>query len=65
MIESWKDDEARIYKRLEAYYEDLPAILWMYLDHPQLGEPAIDCIKRGDTHLVDAVLDRLDADAYI
>lgn len=65
MSEPHKADEERIFERLKEYYHDLQAVLWMYLDHPQLGEPAIDCIRRGDAHLVDAVLDRLDSDAYI
>ena len=53
-------------KRLSEYYTTQEIRTWLYARHPQLnGSRPIDLISANRTHEVLAVLDRLDADAYI
>ena len=55
-----------IINRLNAYYTDEEAVLWLRSPHPQLeGPKPIDLISWGDGHLVVEVLDRLDAGVYL
>jgi len=55
-----------VVNRLEEYYEPREIRLWLYAPHPQLGgERAIDLIHRNESEPVLAILDRLDADAYL
>ncbi|MGF1611364.1 MAG: hypothetical protein ACFCUQ_18320 [Kiloniellales bacterium] len=52
--------------RLEAYYSAEEIRTWLYARHPQLeGRRAIDLIIDGQSEAVLAILDRLDADAYL
>lgn len=61
------DDLKRIVERLDAYYDPHEVVAWIHGRHPQLedGRTPHDCIKAGETHLVDAILDRLDSGAYL
>lgn len=55
-----------IVSRLSDYYSDDEIRLWLYAAHPQLeGRRAIDLITSGEASAVIAILDRLDADAYL
>ena len=59
-------DLSYVVVRLDEYYEHEEVRAWLYARHPQLdGERAIDVIRDGRTEEVIAILDRLDADAYI
>ena len=59
-------DLSYVVMRLGAYYGREEVRAWLYARHPQLdGERAIDVIRDQRTELVIAVLDRLDADAYV
>ena len=52
--------------RLSEYYRKQEIRTWLYARHPQLnGSRPIDLIAANRTQDVLAVLDRLDADAYI
>ena len=52
--------------RLSEYYSQEEVRAWLYAPHPQLnGERAIDVIHRERSEEVIAILDRLDADAYL
>lgn len=52
--------------RLEEYYSPQEIRLWLYAPHPQLeGRRAIDLIVDGKTEAVVAILERLDAEAYL
>eukprot|EP00752_Nemacystus_decipiens_P017038 g15255.t1 len=52
--------------RLEDYYTPEEIRAWLYARHPQLeGERAIDVVAQGQSERVLAVIDRLDADAYL
>lgn len=52
--------------RLSEYYAPEEARTWLYARHPQLdGRRATDMIRDGQSEQVVAILDRLDADAYI
>lgn len=52
--------------RLEEYYTREEIRLWLYSRHPQLdGKRAIDLITEERSEDVIAVLDRLDAEAYL
>ena len=52
--------------RLNEYYDQNEVRAWLYAQHPQFsGQRAIDLIKQERTEEVLAVLDRLDADAYV
>ena len=52
--------------RLGEYYDPKEIRAWLYARHPQLdGERAIDLIHDDRTEDVLAILDRLDADAYL
>jgi hypothetical protein len=55
-----------IVSRLDDYYTPEEVRLWLYAPHPQLGgHRAIDAIVEGDPADVIAILDRLDAEAYL
>ena len=55
-----------IVSRLDDYYTPEEIRLWLYAPHPQLeGQRAIDLIVNNRTAEVIAILDRLDADAYL
>ena len=59
-------DLSYVVMRLGEYYAHEEVRVWLYARHPQLdGERAIDLIHDGRTEEVIAVLDRLDADAYL
>ena len=59
-------DLSYVVMRLGEYYGREEVRAWLYARHPQLdGERAIDVIRDQQTELVIAVLDRLDADAYV
>ena len=52
--------------RLSEYYSHEEVRAWLYARHPQLeGQRAIDLIRDERTEEVIAILDRLEADAYI
>lgn len=55
-----------IVSRLDDYYTPDEVRLWLYAPHPQLeGRPAIDFIVDNRAEEVIAILDRLDAEAYL
>ena len=55
-----------IVSRLDDYYSPEEVRLWLYAPHPQLaGQRAIDAIIGGHATDVIAILDRLDAEAYL
>lgn len=55
-----------IVSRLDDYYTADEVRLWLYAPHPQLeGRQAIDVIVDGGAEEVIAILDRLDAEAYL
>ena len=57
---------AEIVLRLSEYYTAEEIRAWLYARHPQLdGRRAIDSVLEGQSGDVVAVLDRLDAAAYI
>ena len=59
-------DLAYVIMRLGEYYRQEQVRAWLYAPHPQLeGKRAIDLIRNKRTEEVIAILDRLDADAYI
>lgn len=59
-------DLAYVVMRLGEYYGVAEIRAWLYARHPQLaGERAIDLIHDGRGEDVLAILDRLDADAYL
>ncbi len=59
-------DLSYVVMRLSDYYDQEQVRAWLYARHPQLdGERAIDLIHGDRTEEVIAVLDRLDADAYL
>ena len=59
-------DLSYVAMRLGEYYGHEEVRAWLYAQHQQLeGERAIDLIHDARTEEVIAVLDRLDADAYI
>lgn len=59
-------DLAYVVTRLAEYYRPDEARAWLFARHPQLdGERAIDLIHDDRTEEVLAILDRLDADAYL
>ena len=59
-------DLAFVVTRLEEYYGPDKIRAWFYARHPQLdGERAIDLIHDDRTEDVLAILDRLDAGAYL
>lgn len=59
-------DLSYVVMRLGEYYSHEEVRAWLYARHPQLaGERAIDLIHDERTEEVIAVLDRLDADAYL
>lgn len=59
-------DLSYVVMRLSDYYSHEEVRAWLYARHPQLdGQRAIDLIHDERTEEVIAVLDRLDADAYI
>lgn len=59
-------DLSYVVMRLGEYYGHEEVRAWLYARHPQLeGERAIDLIHDERTEEVIAVLDRLDADAYL
>ena len=52
--------------RLDEYYTPEEVRIWLYSEHPQLnGQRAIDAIVDDRTTEVIAILDRLDAGAYL
>ena len=55
-----------IVSRLDDYYTPEEVRLWLYAPHPQLeGRRAIDVSVDGGAEEVVAILDRLDAEAYL
>ena len=59
-------DLSYVVMRLSEYYSHEEARAWLYARHPQLeGRRAIDLIHDERTEDVIAILDRLDADAYL
>ena len=59
-------DLSYVVQRLGEYYAEDEVRVWLYARHPQLqGERAIDLIFDDRTEEVIAILDRLDADAYL
>ena len=59
-------DLAYVVLRLSEYYSQEEIRAWLYALHPQLdGERAIDLIHEERAVEVIAILDRLDADAYL
>lgn len=52
--------------RLDGHYTPEEVRIWLYSDHPQLnGKRAIDLIINDRMAEVIAILDRLDAEAYL
>lgn len=59
-------DLSYVVMRLAGYYGPAEVRAWLYARHPQLdGARAIDLIHDERTEEVIAILDRLDADAYL
>ena len=59
-------DLSYVVMRLSEYYSQEEVRAWLYARHPQLeGRRAIDLIHDERTADVIAILDRLDADAYL
>ena len=59
-------DLAYVVMRLGEYYANEEVRAWLYARHPQLnGARAIDLIHEDRSEEVIAILDRLDADAYL
>ena len=59
-------DLAYVVMRLSEFYSHEEVRAWLYARHPQLdGQRAIDLIHDERTEEVIAILDRLEADAYI
>ena len=59
-------DLSYVVMRLGEYYDHEEVRAWLYSRHPQLeGERAIDLIHDQRMEEVIAILDRLDADAYL
>ena len=59
-------DLSYVVMRLSEYYGSEEVRAWLYARHPQLdGARAIDLIHDERTEEVIAILDRLDADAYV
>ena len=59
-------DLAYVVMRLSEYYSQEEVRAWLYARHPQLeGQRAIDLIHDERTEEVIAILDRLEADAYV
>ena len=59
-------DLSYVVMRLSEYYSHEEVRAWLYARHPQLdGGRAIDVIHDQRTEQVIAILDRLDADAYL
>ncbi len=59
-------DLAYVVMRLGEYYSVEEVRAWLFARHPQLeGQRAIDLIRDERTEDVIAILDRLEADAYI
>ena len=59
-------DLSYVVMRLSEYYSQEEVRAWLYARHPQLeGRRAIDLIHDERTEDVLAILDRLDADAYL
>lgn len=55
-----------VVSRLDDYYTPEEVRLWLYAPHPQLsGERAIDYIVGDRAQDVIAIIDRLDAEAYL
>ena len=59
-------DLSYVVMRLSEYYSQEEVRAWLYARHPQLeSQRAIDLIHDERTEDVIAILDRLDADAYL
>ena len=59
-------DLSYVVMRLSEYYSQEEVRAWLYAPHPQLsGERAVDLIHNDRSEEVIAILDRLDADAYL
>jgi len=59
-------DLSYVVMRLSEYYFGEEVRAWLYAPHPQLdGGRAMDLINAGRSEEVIAILDRLDADAYL
>jgi hypothetical protein len=61
-----QDDFQRIRERLSAYYRRHEIDFWLRSPHSQLdGQRACDLILAGRAAEVEAIIDRLDASAYL
>ena len=59
-------DLSYVVMRLNEYYGEEEVRAWLHARHPQLdGQRAIDLIRDDRTDEVIAILDRLEADAYL
>ena len=59
-------DLSYVVRRLSEYHGQEEVRAWLYAHHPQLdGARAVDLIRDERTEEVVALLDRLDADAYL
>jgi len=59
-------DRRPIRQRLAEFYTETELDLWIYRPHPQLGNvPPRLLVDRGQAEEVHALIDRLDAAAYI
>ena len=59
-------DLSYVVMRLGEYYGPEEVRAWLYARHPQLdGARAVDLVHDERTEAVIAILDRLDADAYV
>lgn len=59
-------DRRPIRQRLAEHYTETELDLWIYRPHPQLGDvPPRSLVDQGRAEEVHALIDRLDAGAYI
>lgn len=61
-----READRRVRARLAEYYHPDEVDAWMAWPHPQLGGRApYYAIEQGDAALVHAIIDRIDADAFL
>lgn len=67
MSQDIKARELVLMTRLLQFYTLPEAVKWLASVHPQLkvGRSALDEIENGNIELVEAILDRLESDAYL
>jgi hypothetical protein len=66
MTEPITNDLAQVARRLGEHDSSYEVQTWLHARHPQLdGARAIDLIRDGRSAELLAILDRLDADAYL